>query len=128
MLGGGIVRGAIMLVGGSPGIGKSTLMLQEGVSLAKEDFPVLYITGEESVRQTKIRAHRLGINSKHLYILAETDLNLIFDSIETIKPELIIVDSIQTVFQPNFESSPGSISQVRECALAFSRLSKRKGH
>lgn len=124
VLGGGIVRGSLVLIGGSPGIGKSTLMLQEGAYTAKKDFPVLYVSGEESYQQVKLRADRLGINSEHLFILAETDINRILDAFQKIKPQMVIVDSIQTIFQPAFESSPGSISQVRECALAFSKVAK----
>lgn len=126
VLGGGIVQGSVVLLGGDPGIGKSTLMLQQGAALAGADFVVLYVSGEESVRQTKLRAERLGIDSDHLMILAETDLNQIIAAIENKQPRLVIVDSIQTMFQPNFDSSPGSISQVRECALAFLQIAKSK--
>jgi DNA repair protein RadA/Sms len=126
VLGGGIVRGSVVLVGGDPGIGKSTLMLQEGVSLAKEDFPVLYVSGEESARQTKLRAQRLKINSGNLFVLAATDIDEIFSNADKIQPQLIIIDSIQTIFQPALESSPGSISQVRECALELMNLAKQK--
>lgn len=126
VLGGGIVRGSVILVSGDPGIGKSTLMLQEGVALAKEDFPVLYVSGEESTRQTKLRAQRLGINSKDLYILAETDVYEILACIEKLNPKLVIVDSIQTIYNSDFGSSPGSISQVRECTLEFIQIAKQK--
>lgn len=126
VLGGGIVRGSVVLIGGDPGIGKSTLMLQEGVELARQDFAVLYVTGEESISQTKLRAERLGLNSQHLYILAETDVNNISSNVERLNPQLVIIDSIQTVYQPAFESSPGSISQVRECTLEFIKLAKVK--
>jgi DNA repair protein RadA/Sms len=127
VLGGGLVRGSLVLIGGDPGIGKSTLMLQEAARLAQKDFPVLYVTGEESARQTKMRARRLGIDSAYLFILAETNLEEILGSIEQVVPGLIIVDSIQTVYQPSFESPPGSIGQVREAALAFLQLAKRRG-
>ncbi|MFQ5863931.1 MAG: DNA repair protein RadA [bacterium] len=126
VLGGGIVNGSVILIGGDPGIGKSTLMLQEGVALANEDFPVLYISGEESDRQTRLRADRLGINSEYLYILAETDINTILASLEKLSPKLVIVDSIQTVYQTALESSPGSISQVRECTLEFLNIAKKQ--
>jgi DNA repair protein RadA/Sms len=126
VLGGGIVNGSVILIGGDPGIGKSTLMLQEGVALANKDFPVLYVSGEESARQTKLRAQRLGINAEYLYILGETDVNAILDNIEKLNPKLVIVDSIQTVYQTAFESSPGSISQVRECTLEFVNIAKNK--
>jgi len=127
VLGGGLVRGSLVLIGGDPGIGKSTLMLQEGAALARPDLPVLYVTGEESARQTKMRARRLGIDSPHLYVLAETNLDEILVAIEKVGPAVVIVDSIQTIYQPAFESPPGSISQVRECALAFLQLAKRRG-
>ncbi len=126
VLGGGIVTGSVVLVGGDPGVGKSTLMLQIGASLASASYRVLYITGEESVRQAKLRADRLGVSADNFYIFAETNLNQIEDAIEQFSPALVVIDSIQTVYQPQFESSPGSISQVRECALALSQLAKRK--
>ncbi len=124
VLGGGLVPGSVVLVGGDPGIGKSTLLLQESARLAAADFPVLYISGEESNQQTKLRAARLGVDSQHLFLLAETNLDDILRAVEQLKPRLIIVDSIQTIYQPAFESAPGSISQVRECALAFLQLAK----
>jgi DNA repair protein RadA/Sms len=126
VLGGGIVLGSVILLGGDPGIGKSTLMLQEGAALASRDFPVLFVSGEESVRQTKLRAARLGINSEHFYILAETNVNEIMSHIEKLQPKLVIIDSIQTVYQPDFESSPGSISQVRDCAFQFVQIAKNQ--
>lgn len=126
VLGGGIVVGSVILLGGDPGIGKSTLMLQEGVGLAKRDFPVLFVSGEESVQQTKLRAQRLGIDSDHLSILAETDLNQVLASLEIVRPKLVIVDSIQTIYQPAFESSPGSISQVRNCAFELLQVAKKQ--
>ncbi len=126
VLGGGIVPGSLILVGGDPGIGKSTLMLQEAAALAKPDFCVLYVTGEESARQTKMRAQRLGLDSLYLFIFSETNLELILDEVEKLKPKLIIVDSIQTMYRTEFESPPGSISQVRECALAFLNLAKQR--
>ncbi len=124
VLGGGIVPGTLLLIGGEPGIGKSTLMLQEAVRFASKDFSVLYISGEESTTQTKIRAARLGLNSEFLYILAETNIEDIIENIERLQPKLIIVDSIQTVYNPNFQSAPGSVSQVRECALQFLKIAK----
>ncbi len=126
VLGGGIVWGSVILVGGDPGIGKSTLMLQEAVNLAAEDFPVLYISGEESERQTKLRAQRLGIDSQYLHVLAETDLENMTAQVEALEPRLVVVDSIQTVHHPGLDSAPGSIGQVRECALAFVRLAKSR--
>ena len=126
VLGGGIVNGSVILLGGEPGIGKSTIMLQEGTALSGQECPVLFVSGEESIHQTKLRARRLNIDSDFLYILAETDLNEILNSIDKIQPKLVIVDSIQTIYQPVLESSPGSISQVRECALEFLQLAKQK--
>jgi DNA repair protein RadA/Sms len=126
VLGGGIVRGSLILIGGDPGIGKSTLMLQAAAALAQSDFYVLYVTGEESARQTKMRAQRLGIDSRYLFILAETSLDLILDEVEKLQPKLVIVDSIQTIYRSDFESPPGSISQVRESALAFLNLAKQR--
>ncbi|NIR50844.1 DNA repair protein RadA [candidate division KSB1 bacterium] len=126
VLGGGVVPGSVVLLGGDPGIGKSTLMLQEGVGLANEHFPVLFVSGEESIRQTKLRADRLGINSGHLYVLAETNMSEILARIEQLNPKLVIVDSIQTVYRPEFESSPGSISQVRNCAYEFIECAKKQ--
>jgi DNA repair protein RadA/Sms len=126
VLGGGIVPGSLILIGGDPGIGKSTLMLQEAVALARPDFCVLYVTGEESARQTKMRAQRLGLDSRHLFILAETNLDTILLEVEKLQPKLIIVDSIQTMYRSEFESPPGSISQVRECALALLNLGKQR--
>lgn len=124
ILGGGIVRGSLILIGGDPGIGKSTLMLQEGAALAKQDFPVLYVTGEESIQQTKLRAQRLGVDSKYLFILSETNLDDILAHVDKFHPQLIIVDSIQTIYNPAFESSPGSVTQVRESALSFLKIAK----
>lgn len=126
VLGGGIVTGSVILLGGDPGIGKSTLMLQEGVALASAAFPVLYVSGEESATQTKLRASRLGLDSDHLFILAETNINDIIACVDRLQPKLVIVDSIQTVYQPDLESSPGSISQVRECAFELLKIAKHE--
>ena len=126
VLGGGIVPGSVVLIGGDPGIGKSTLLLQEAAGQAKPDFPVLYISGEESKRQIKMRADRLSIVAESLYILPETDLESCLDAIDKINPGLVIIDSIQTVYSSQLESAPGSISQVRECALQFIRVAKSK--
>jgi len=126
VLGGGMVPGSLILLGGDPGIGKSTLLLQEATALAREDFPVLYVTGEESARQTKMRAQRLGLSADHLYVLAETNLDDILAAVAQIQPRIVVVDSIQTVYRPEFGSPPGSVSQVRECALAFLHLAKEQ--
>ena len=126
VLGGGIVPGSLVLIGGSPGVGKSTLMLQEAAQLAQNGFDTLYVSGEESVTQTKMRANRLGVNSDKLFILPENDLDNVFNEIDKIKPKLVIIDSIQTIYRSILESAPGSISQVRECAQQFLQLSKSK--
>lgn len=126
VLGNGIVPGAVVLVGGDPGIGKSTLMLQEGGHIANTDFKVLYISGEESAAQIKMRADRLGINSEHMLILAETNLDVIIDHVEQTGPDLLIVDSIQTIYRPIFESAPGSVSQLRECTYQFINIAKNR--
>lgn len=127
VLGGGIVPGSLVLIGGDPGIGKSTLLLQISNQLAEKNFNVLYISGEESVRQTKLRADRLGVKSDSLYVLAETNLADIANQIEHIKPSLVIVDSIQTVFRDEVTSAPGSVSQVRECTSELMRIAKTYG-
>ncbi len=126
VLGGGIVSGSVVLVGGDPGIGKSTLLLQEAVGLAESGKIVLYVTGEESVRQTKLRAKRLCLDSDKLFILAETELELALTAVEKLDPAVLIVDSIQTVFTSTLESAPGSISQVRESALQLLHVAKTK--
>lgn len=127
VLGGGIVPGSLTLVGGDPGIGKSTLLLQTSNSLAEQGLKVLYISGEESARQTKLRADRLGISSANLYVLCETDLEAMQSSIDKLSPDLLVVDSIQTVYLPSLESAPGSVSQVRECTSHFMRIAKVNG-
>jgi DNA repair protein RadA/Sms len=127
VLGGGIVRGSLVLIGGDPGIGKSTLLLQVSSNLAMKGNTVLYISGEESVKQTKIRADRLGITTDHLYVLAETDLEYISQSIEEMNPDFVVIDSIQTIYLPDVTSAPGSVSQVRECTAELMRIAKTKG-
>ena len=124
VLGGGIVPGGVVLIGGDPGIGKSTLLLQLAAMMGAEGAPVLYVSGEESPQQIRLRAERLGIASPHLYVLAETNLDQILLQIENLRPRLAIVDSIQAVYSEAFESSAGSVSQVRECATALLRLGK----
>lgn len=124
VLGGGIVPGSVVLVGGNPGIGKSTLLLQLAAVMSKAGSPVLYVSGEESLQQIKLRAQRLGTDSPNLYVLAETDLEEILLQIESMQPRLAIVDSIQSVHTENLASSAGSISQVRECAAGLLRLAK----
>ncbi|MFC0212852.1 DNA repair protein RadA [Paenibacillus chartarius] len=127
VLGGGLVPGSLILVGGDPGIGKSTLLLQTSHSLAKTGQKVLYISGEESVKQTKLRADRLGAMSPNLYVLCETNLELIEEAIAEIGPDFAVIDSIQTVYHPAVQSAPGTVSQVRECTGHFMRLAKGKG-
>ncbi len=125
VLGGGIVPGSVVLVGGDPGIGKSTLMMQ--MASALPDRVVLYITGEESVNQIKLRADRLEVKpSKNLLLLAETNLEIIEALLEKAEPEIVIVDSIQTMMHPSFESAPGTVSQVREATARFSQLAKSR--
>ncbi|WP_026688653.1 DNA repair protein RadA [Alteribacter aurantiacus] len=127
VLGGGIVPGSLVLVGGDPGIGKSTLLLQVSSEMAKKQERVLYISGEESVKQTKLRADRLGIAEDHLFVLAETDVEYIEKVIEEMNPTLVIIDSIQTVYLDGVTSAPGSVSQVRECTAAFMKIAKTRG-
>jgi DNA repair protein RadA/Sms len=124
VLGGGIVPGSLVLIGGDPGIGKSTLLLQVSQQLAKKQLPVLYISGEESTRQTKLRADRLGVSSDSLYVLAETNMLSITNHIEQLKPSLVIIDSIQTIYREEVTSAPGSVSQVRECTSELMRIAK----
>ena len=125
VLGGGLVPGALMLIGGEPGIGKSTLMLQ--VALQIKGMTVLYISGEESELQLRMRAARIGMEHPQCYILTETDTDLIFKHIESLQPQLVVIDSIQTLTTPHIESSAGSISQIRECAAEFQRYAKESG-
>ncbi|MBG9734293.1 DNA repair protein RadA [Paenibacillus alvei] len=127
VLGGGVVPGSLILVGGDPGIGKSTLLLQTSNALAASGLKVLYVSGEESMRQTKLRADRLGVLSENLFVLSETNLQYIEEALEAAQPDFLVIDSIQTVFQPSVESAPGSVAQVRECTSTFMRIAKGKG-
>lgn len=124
VLGGGIVAGSLVLIGGAPGIGKSTLIIQVADKLSKSNTRVLYVSGEESERQIKMRGERLGLNAENLYLLPETNLEAILGEVEKLQPDAIIVDSIQTVFSPSVESAPGSVSQVREVAGQFMIFAK----
>jgi DNA repair protein RadA/Sms len=124
VLGGGLVAGSLILIGGEPGIGKSTLLLQVSGSIAQEVGPVLYISGEESIEQVKMRAERLDITGEQLYLLAAIELEVITEAVHRLKPALVIVDSIQTVIAGHITSAPGSISQVRECTLQLMQLAK----
>ncbi len=126
VLGGGIVRGSLVLVGGDPGIGKSTLLLQICDKIGSEKN-VLYVSGEESNEQIKLRAQRLSIRSDSLYVLAETELDTILAHAEKLTPNVIIVDSIQTVFKNDITSAPGSVTQVREATLHLMRFAKENG-
>ena len=126
VLGGGIVKGSLVLIGGDPGIGKSTLLLQTSAQVAKKT-KVLYVSGEESVQQTKLRADRLKVDHDNLYVMAETNIELITHQIEHLKPGFVIIDSIQTMFKDAVTSAPGSVSQVRECTMEFMRLAKTNG-
>ena len=126
VLGGGAVRGSLVLVGGAPGIGKSTLLLQL-CGLAGGSEKILYVTGEESKRQLKMRAERLKVESTQLYILAETDLMETLNAVDSVKPDILIVDSIQTLFNPELSASPGSVTQVKDCTMALMQLSKSAG-
>jgi len=124
VLGGGIVPGSLVLIGGDPGIGKSTLLLQTSAQIAAKDLTVLYISGEESIQQTKLRADRLYVDADKLYVLAETNLHQIIHHIENIKPDFVVVDSIQTMFKEEVSSAPGSVTQVRESTMELMKIAK----
>lgn len=126
VLGGGAVAGSLVLVGGAPGIGKSTLLLQMCAS-AGAGRKILYVTGEESQRQLKLRAMRLGVDGENIYVLAETDIDSIITAIDELKPDIAIIDSVQTVSDSGVASAPGSITQVRECTMRIMRVTKEKG-
>lgn len=125
VLGGGAVSGSLVLVGGEPGIGKSTILLQICASLCAKS-KVLYISGEESPRQLKLRAERLSVNDENLYVYAGTDMDDIISTTERLSPEIMIVDSIQTIYKSDLPSTPGSVSQVRECTMTLMELAKGK--
>ena len=127
VLGGGIVEGSLTLLGGEPGVGKSTLLLQICSMLAQAGKTVLYISGEESARQIKLRAKRVGAGHEGLLVLAENAMDEIEEKLEKTAPDLVIVDSIQTMYRPEMASAPGSVSQVRECASLFMRYAKTNG-
>ncbi len=127
VLGGGIVEGSVTLIGGDPGIGKSTLSLQIGCALGEKGYKVLYVSGEESVKQTRMRAERLSSKeNKSLYIVNQVDLNTILEYIKKMKPDVVVIDSIQVVYSPEIGSSPGSVSQVRECSAILTQMAKAK--
>lgn len=127
VLGGGLVPGSLILVGGDPGVGKSTLLLQASYQLARNGHKVLYVSGEESVRQIKLRADRLGIDSESLFVATETNLPQIEKLLVETDPALLVVDSIQTIEHPDITSAPGSVAQVRECTYYLLRLAKMRG-
>ncbi|MCX7797749.1 MAG: DNA repair protein RadA [Melioribacter sp.] len=123
VLGGGLMPGSVVLIGGDPGIGKSTLVLQ---AAAKIKNKVIYVSGEESVNQINLRAKRLNISSNEISILTETNLDVIFSAIEKFEPEVVIIDSIQTIYKPELENTPGTITQIRECTSELMQLAKKK--
>ena len=127
VLGGGIVRGSLVLVGGDPGIGKSTILLQVCRSLTERGIRTVYVSGEESLSQIRMRADRLGTFSGNLYLLCETDLESVEETLLRMKPEVVVIDSIQTMFRPEVSSAPGSVSQVREATALLMQLAKKEG-
>ena len=127
VLGGGVVRGSLVLIGGDPGVGKSTLLLQTARALAQVAPPVLYVTAEESAAQVKMRADRLGITTDGLLLWPENDLSVVQAQLDDVKPRGLVIDSIQTVFLPELESAPGSVAQVRECGARLMTLAKGLG-
>ncbi|MBR1684901.1 MAG: DNA repair protein RadA [Clostridia bacterium] len=127
VLGGGIVEGGLMLLGGDPGIGKSTLLIQVCANLCKTGLKVLYVSGEESARQIKLRANRLGIHEDNLYVLAENALDNVETRMQEVQPHVMVVDSIQTMYRPEMASAPGSVSQIRECTSLLMRMAKETG-
>ena len=127
VLGGGLVKGSLVLIGGDPGIGKSTLLLQVCANLCKTGKRVLYVSGEESAKQLKLRANRLGITSETLYVLAENALDNVEEKLRGLSPDVAVIDSIQTMYRPDMASAPGSVSQIRECTSQIMRLCKESG-
>jgi len=127
VLGGGVVPGSLILLAGDPGIGKSTLLAQVAGVMADYAGPVLYVSGEESARQIKLRAERLGINSENLYLVTETNLSVILNHVQDVQPRMLIVDSIQTTYSDALNSAAGNVSQVRQCASVFQGLAKESG-
>ena len=126
VLGGGAVNGSVILLAGDPGIGKSTLVMQTAQEISQKGKKVLYICAEESASQVKLRAERLNVNSENIYVYAQTETNNIKEQINKINPDLLIIDSIQAVFDPQITSSAGSVSQIRECTNVFTEIAKSK--
>ena len=127
VLGGGLVPGSLVLLGGEPGVGKSTLIIELAALLAQSVGKVLYVSGEESARQIKMRAERMGLRTQDLFLLAETDLGNILDQIAALNPVMVVIDSIQTTYTDELNSSPGLVAQVRECAIRLQSLAKNSG-
>ena len=127
VLGGGLVPGGVVLVGGDPGIGKSTLLMQLAGQLAKRDTSVLYVSGEESHQQIKLRADRLQVTEGPIFIAAETELDAINAQLLALQPQVVIIDSIQTVYSANLTSAPGTVGQIRESAGRLIRYAKESG-
>ncbi len=125
VLGGGLVPGSVVLIGGDPGIGKSTLLLQLAAAMCCQDRTVLYVSGEESARQIKLRAERLGVRAPELLLLAETDVDVVLDAVERQRPGMVVIDSIQTMYSASLGSAPGTVGQLRECAQQLIGLAKR---
>ncbi len=123
VLGGGLMPGSVVLIGGDPGIGKSTLVMQ---AASKVDGNVLYVTGEESANQISLRANRLKVSNDKISVMTETDLDVILNAIEKHSPDLVIVDSIQTTYKPDFDNAPGTVTQIRECTVELMQLAKKK--
>lgn len=126
VLGGGVVPGSLILIGGDPGIGKSTLMLQVSGQLSKSGT-ILYVSGEESASQIKMRADRLGVNSDNLYVYPETDMDVIKDTINDMKPDAVVIDSVQTMQIPELQSATGSVAQIREVTADLMNIAKGQG-
>lgn len=127
VLGGGVVEGSLMLVGGEPGVGKSTLLLQVCARMADKGKRVLYVSGEESARQIRLRADRLGATKSNILVLAETAMDAIEEKLNKVQPEFVVIDSVQTMYRPDLASAPGSVSQVRESAALMMRYAKTNG-
>ena len=121
VLGGGLIVGSVVLIGGDPGIGKSTLVMQAASSI---NAKILYVTGEESVKQINLRAKRLRVEEDNIFLLSETDIDIITSAIDKVKPEVVIIDSIQTMHKPEYDNAPGTVTQIRECTNYLMQLAK----